>query len=73
MVVDPNYINLKHPCKLARSRIGLFLAKLYPGISKKLQTTIFGITKCIVRRAVASLLQAFMRVKSSFIGIEALT
>jgi hypothetical protein len=62
------------PVRSARTSIGLFLVKLYSGMSNKLLATIFGITKSSVRRAVSTVRQAFMRgFVPLYLGIEALT
>ena len=42
------------PVRSARTSIGLFLVKLYSGMSNKLLATIFGITKSSVRRTVST-------------------
>ena len=53
--------NVKNtPARSAKTSIGLFLVKLYSGMSNKLLATIFGITKSSIRRAVSTVRQAFM-------------
>lgn len=62
------------PSRSARTSIGLFLVKLYSGISNKLLSTIFGLTKSCVRRAVWTVRQAFMRgFVPLYLGVEAFT
>jgi hypothetical protein len=62
------------PNRSSRTTIGLFLLKLFSGMSNKLLATIFGLSKSSVRRAVSTVRHSFMRsFVPLYLGIESLT
>ena len=61
------------PKRSPRTTVGIFLVKLFTGMSNKLLATIFGLSKSSVRRAVATVRVVSMRTfVPLFLGIESL-
>ncbi|XP_060555609.1 uncharacterized protein LOC132716364, partial [Ruditapes philippinarum] len=59
------------PKRSPRTTVGLFLVKLYSGMSNKLLSTIFGLSKSSVRRAIETVRLISMRtVVPIYLGIE---
>ena len=62
------------PCRSSRMSVGIFLLKMKSGMSNTLLSTICGISRSSVRRAIATVRQALMRsFVSLYLGLESVT
>lgn len=62
------------PNRSPKTSVGLFLLKMYSGLSNKILATIFGISKSSVRRAISTVRQACMRsFVPLYLGLESVT